>query len=360
MPNDFLYMQRAITLAKKGLGQTSPNPMVGCVIVKAGKVIAEGWHARYGGDHAEVAALKKAGMKARGATMYVTLEPCTHWGKTPPCLKAVLDAGIKRVVVAMKDPNLVNHGRSLQALGARGVHVVFGICEEEAKALNAAFTKFITKKLPFVVAKTAQTLDGKIATRTGDSKWITSDAERAFARKKRNEFDAILVGINTVLLDDPGLNAPSKKLIKIILDSRLRLPENAKLLKGTLPGQVIVATTKKAPKAKAARLRKHGVDVLVCPERSGQVDMKWLFKALAKRKIACILIEGGAGVVGSAMRVGLVDKYHIYIAPKLIGDAQARSSVVGLDVLKVARAKKFEIEKVERIGTDVFLELIVI
>jgi diaminohydroxyphosphoribosylaminopyrimidine deaminase/5-amino-6-(5-phosphoribosylamino)uracil reductase len=357
MTNDIKFMQRALTIAKRGLGRTSPNPLVGCVIVKKGKVIAEGWHKRFGTHHAEVDALRKAGLRAKGATMYVTLEPCSHWGKTPPCLKAVLDAGIKRVVVAMKDPNPVNNGRSLQALGAKGVQVECGVCEGKAKDMNAPFTKFITKELPYVVAKTAQTLDGKIATRTGDSKWISSFDERRSSKNRREEFDAILVGINTVLLDDPRLNAPFKRLRKVILDSRLRIPENARLFRGTLPGQVIIATTKKAPVAKAARLRKAGVEIIVCSNLMGRVDLKRLFKELAKQKIASILIEGGAATVGAALQAGLVDKYRVYIAAKLLGDERARSSVVGLDISKVAQAKKFSIETIERIGPDVFMEL---
>jgi diaminohydroxyphosphoribosylaminopyrimidine deaminase/5-amino-6-(5-phosphoribosylamino)uracil reductase len=357
MMNDVDYMNRALALAKRGLGRTSPNPLVGCVIVKNGKVIAEGWHKNFGAHHAEVEALKKAGARARGATMYVTLEPCSHWGKTPPCLKSVLDAGIKRVVVAMKDPNPVNNGRSLQALGAKGVQVVCGVCEAKAADLNAPFTKFITKKLPYVVAKTAQTLDGKIATRTGDSQWISSLEERRSSKKRRVEFDAILVGINTVLMDDPRLNAPSKRLRKVILDSRLRIPENARLFRATQPGQVIIATTKRAPAAKVARLRRAGVEVMVCPEVRGRVDLKRLFKELAKQKIASILIEGGAATVGAALKAGLVDKYRVYIAAKLLGDERARSSVVGLDISRVAQAKKFGIETIERIGPDVFMEL---
>ena len=360
MKNDIKFMQRALVLAMRGLGRTSPNPLVGCVIVKRGKVLAEGWHKGFGVDHAEVDALRKAGSRARGAIMYVTLEPCSHWGKTPPCVKAVLDAGIKRVVVAMKDPNPVNNGRSLQALGAKGVQVVCGVCEAKAKAMNAPFTKFITKKLPYVVAKTAQTLDGKIATRDGDSQWISSIEERRSSKKRREEFDAILVGINTVLLDDPRLNAPAKRLRKIILDSHLRIPENARLFKGTLPGQVIIATTKKAPITKVARLRKAGVEVMVCPAVKGRVNLKRLFKELAKRKIASILIEGGAAAVGAALKAGLVDKYRVYIAAKLLGDERARSSVVGLDIAKVAGARRFEIETIKRIGPDVFMELNVI
>jgi diaminohydroxyphosphoribosylaminopyrimidine deaminase/5-amino-6-(5-phosphoribosylamino)uracil reductase len=357
MTDDNKFMRRALVLAKRGLGRTSPNPLVGCVIVKGGRVVAEGWHKGFGFDHAEVDALRKAGPRARGATMYVTLEPCSHWGKTPPCAQAVLDAGIKRVVVAMKDPNPVNNGRSLQALGAKGVQVICGVCESEAQAMNAPFVKFITRKLPYVVAKTAQTLDGKIATRTGDSKWISSLEERAASRKRRNEFDAILVGINTVLLDDPRLSAPDKRLRKVILDSRLRIPENARLFKGTQSGQVIIATTRQAPKAKGARLREAGVDVIVCPTAMGRVDLKRLFKELAKRKIASILIEGGAAVVGAAMKADLVDRYRVYISAKVLGDVRARSSIVGLDIPRVALAKRFAIETVERVGPDVFMEL---
>ncbi|MBF0593523.1 MAG: bifunctional diaminohydroxyphosphoribosylaminopyrimidine deaminase/5-amino-6-(5-phosphoribosylamino)uracil reductase RibD [Candidatus Omnitrophica bacterium] len=357
MPDDILYMRRALQLAGKGRGLVSPNPMVGCVIVKAGNVIAEGWHKACGQDHAEVDALKQAGAKASGATVYITLEPCAHWGRTPPCVDALIEAGVRRVVIAMTDPNPLTNGKSVEKLNEAGIKTTVGVCQDDARAMNAAFIKHMTLKMPFVVAKTAQTLDGKIGGRTGDSRWITSVEARAFARNRRNEFDAILVGKNTVLADDPGLDAPGKDIKKIVLDSRLVISERAKLFGGTESGQVILATTVKAPQAKIRRLLKRGVSVIVCPEKDGRIDLKALFKELAKKEISSILIEGGAAVIGSALKAGLVDELNVYIAPKILGDEKARSSVVGLDILKVTQAKVFRVSAVERLGMDLFLTL---
>ena len=353
--NDVHVMKRAIALARRGLGHTSPNPMVGCVIVKGGKVIAEDWHKFCGSAHAEVGALKKAGARARGATMYVTLEPCSHWGRTPPCVEAILKAGIRKVVVPMADPNPVNNGKSLRILRAKGIKVVTGVCEKEARALNSAFIKYITTGRPFVTAKTAQTLDGKIASGKGDSKWITAGATRAFARKKRDEFDAILVGINTVLADDPRLNAPSKRLWKVVVDSKLRTPERARIFSGAGRGQVIIAATEAAPKARVLRLQKRGARVIICPARKGQVDLKWLFKELAKIGIASILIEGGAAVIGSALKARLVDRLYEYIAPKIVGDERAKGAVEGLDVVKISQAYRVRLTQVQKLGSDLFL-----
>lgn len=357
MGHDVVFMKRAIALAGKAQGKTSPNPVVGCVIVKDGQVIAEGWHKRCGGDHAEVMALKKAGAQARGAAMYVTLEPCSHWGRTPPCVEAVMNAGIKKVVVAMTDPNPVNDGKSLRILKKNGVTVVSGVCEREARDMNRPFIKYITKKMPFIVAKIAQSLDGKTAMRPGFSPWITAEETRLWAKKKRDQFDAILVGVNTVIEDDPELNAPSKRLKKIVVDSRLRIPEQARILKGAGVQDVIIATTSDAPQAKLKRLIKRGIQVLIMPQKGGRVALKSLFKELAKIEIASILVEGGAVVVGSALKEKLVDKLHLYLAPKVIGEAKAKGDLDGLHIQKLARALKFEITDIQRIGPDAFIEL---
>ncbi|MBF0387459.1 MAG: bifunctional diaminohydroxyphosphoribosylaminopyrimidine deaminase/5-amino-6-(5-phosphoribosylamino)uracil reductase RibD [Candidatus Omnitrophica bacterium] len=357
MPDDILYMRRALRLAAKGLGKVAPNPLVGCVIVKHGKIIADGWHKEYGREHAEVVALKQAGAKAKGAVMYVTLEPCAHWGHTPPCVEAVLAAGLKKVVIAMVDPNRLTRGKSVKKLRAAGVEVIMGVGELEARELNAGFIKYISRRMPYVTAKTAQTLDGRIAARSGDSKWITSSAAREISREKRNNFAAILVGVGTVLADDPGLDAPAKPIIKIVVDSGLRTPEKARLFHGTVAGQVILAVTDKAPKAKICRLERRGVVVICCPKKEGKVDLVFLFKALASRYISSILIEGGAAVIGSALKAGLVDELNIYLAPRILGDDQARASVSGLEALNVAQARNFCFTKVERIGSDLFLIL---
>ncbi|NTV28495.1 MAG: bifunctional diaminohydroxyphosphoribosylaminopyrimidine deaminase/5-amino-6-(5-phosphoribosylamino)uracil reductase RibD [Candidatus Omnitrophica bacterium] len=355
--SDDKFMRRALVLAGRGRGKTSPNPMVGCVIVRGGRVVSEGWHRFCGGDHAEVMALRKAGARAKGATMYVTLEPCSHWGRTPPCVDAVLSAGIRKVVVAMVDPNAVNNGKSLRMLRKAGVEVVTGVGAEEAARLNQAFVKYMKTGMPFVVAKSAQTMDGKIATRSGDSHWITCEESRAFARRKRNAFDAILVGVGTVLSDDPRLDAPDSRIRKVVLDSRLRTPANARLLKNSEPGQVIIATTHRAPASARKRLEMAGALVLLYPKRSGRVDMKWLLRELAREGITSVLIEGGASVIGSALKAGLVDCWHVYIAPKVVGDERAKASVAGLDVARVALAPEFKIVSLQRTGKDVFIEL---
>ena len=353
--DDIFYMQVAITLAQRAAGKTSPNPLVGCVIVKKGKVVAQGWHRRCGADHAEVDALKKAGVRAQGATMYVTLEPCSHWGRTPPCVDAVMRAGIKKVIVAMIDPNPINNGKGVEILRENGVEVIVGVCGEESRAMNRPFIKHMIQKMPFVVAKIAQSIDGKTAMPSGQPRWITAPATRLWARKKRDLFDAIMVGVNTVIEDDPKLDAPSKSLKKIIVDSTLRIPETAKIFKITPAENIIIATTRQAPQARLKRLIRRGVQVLIIEEKLGRVDLKRLFKELAKIGITSILIEGGAMVVGNALKHKLVDKLHIYIAPKVMG--AGKGEVDGRYIQDVARALKFEIADIQRIGPDAFIKL---
>lgn len=357
MADDIFFMDRAIELAKKADGLTSPNPIVGCVLVKAGRVIAEGWHKRCGADHAEIVALKKAGAKARGAVMYVTLEPCSHWGRTPPCVNALITSGVKKVVVAMRDPDPRTNGKSLKAMRAHGIQVVVGVREDEAREMNSAFIKYVTTGMPFVVAKSAQTIDGKVAVKSGDSKWITSEETRTFSRDKRNGFDAILVGVNTVLSDDPCLCAPGKMIRKIIVDSTLRMSPKAKAFKGAKPGQVLIATTKKASLAKMKRLEGAGADVVVCSLKEGRVDLQELFKALAKNGMTRILIEGGPSVISSALKAGVVDRMHIYIAPKVMGDDKAKSSVSGFSQKRIADLLEGRFLSAGRVGRDIFIEL---
>ncbi|MBF0619702.1 MAG: bifunctional diaminohydroxyphosphoribosylaminopyrimidine deaminase/5-amino-6-(5-phosphoribosylamino)uracil reductase RibD [Candidatus Omnitrophica bacterium] len=354
---DILYMRRALGLARKAEGKTSPNPVVGCVIVKNGKIVGEGFHRCYGSAHAEVEALKKAGGNAKGAVMYVTLEPCSHWGKTPPCVEAVIKAGIVKVVAAMADPNPLNNGKSFKILKQHGVSVVIGACAVEARAMNAAFVKYMNKGMPFVTAKSAQTLDGNIGVRGGKTVWITANGTRALAKQRRAQFDAILVGVNTVIADDPLLDAPGKKIRKIIVDSTLRTPREAKMLKNAAPGQVILAVTKKAPLARRKQFEAAGTEVLVCPIRRGRVNLQWLLKALAKNKIMSILIEGGASVIGSALQDALVDRLHVYIAPKVLPQGFEQSLVAGLDVSELIRASKFRISAMRCVAPDLFMEL---
>ncbi len=348
-------MQRAFELAQKGWGKTLPNPMVGAVLVKGGKIIAEGWHARLGADHAEAMAIKKAGAKAKCCDLYVTLEPCSHTGRTPPCTQAIMKAGIKRVYVGVLDPNPRMNGQSIALLRKAGIHVEVGFLTEELNCLNEAFNKYISQRMPFVVAKTAQTLDGKVATLNGESKWITGDATREFSRNLRRQYNGIVVGINTVLADDPCLIAldKDKPFKKIIIDSTLRMPLKARLFKDTSSADVIVITTPKAAAAKIKLLAKKA-QVWVAPIKTAGVDLGWAFKELAKAEIAAILIEGGPTLIGSALKSGLVDKMHIYIAPQIMGEGLP--SIRGLKVNRLAQTIKLKDTSIGKIGDDLFIE----
>jgi diaminohydroxyphosphoribosylaminopyrimidine deaminase/5-amino-6-(5-phosphoribosylamino)uracil reductase len=326
------YMQLAMRLAQKGRGKTSPNPMVGAVIVKNHRIIAQGWHQRCGGLHAEAAALRHAGGRAAGASMYVTLEPCFHFGRTPPCVDQVIASRIKEVFMGMRDPNPLTNGKSAALLRKAGIRVHIGLLQRPLEKLNEAFIKYMKHRIPFVVAKTAQTLDGKIATAQGQSQWITSAAARRYARGLRNEFDAIIVGINTVLADDPLLEPASrhKRLQKVILDSRLRVPLRARLLREGNPRDCIIATSHQGPPDRIRKLEKRGACVLRCPVQNGKILLKWLLEELARREITAVLIEGGAQIIGSALRERLVDKMRIFVAPKIIGSQQALSAIDGM------------------------------
>ena len=357
--DEIQFMQRAIELAKKGAGRTTPNPMVGAVIVYGDKIIAEGYHKRCGEDHAEIAAFKNLSKTKENllsqARLYINLEPCFHFGRTPPCVDEIIRRGIKEVVVALIDPNSLTHGKSIRKLRQHGVKVRVGILAKEAKILNEAFIKYQTTGLPFVVAKTAQTLDGKIATSTGHSKWITSEKTRAFARQMRDEFDAILVGINTVLKDDPRLKGSRKNLKKIILDSSLQILSKAKLFAGAHSQDCFLITTKKAPAQKVKFFESKGIHVLVAPLAQNQIDLKWVLKELAKYEITSILIEGGATTIGQALKQNIVDKMFIYIAPKIVGDQTALSSIVGFNIKNLNRALNLTDTSYQRIGPDFFI-----
>ncbi len=357
MRADIDYMKIACGLARKGKGYTSPNPMVGAVLVKKGRIIAKGWHRRYGGPHAEVTVISRAGRQAKGAKLYVTLEPCFHFGKTPPCVDAIIKSGIREVVIGMKDPNPLTNGKSIAKLKRRGIKVKVGCLRQELEHMNEAFVKYVKHKTPFVVAKTAQTLDGKIATSKGQSKWITSLKAREYAHTLRNDFDAILVGINTVLKDNPGLNATrkTKRLKKIILDSSLRIPLRAKLFQNTKPDDCVIAVSQKASQRKMEFLRKRGVRIIVCPG-SGGIPIKWFLKELAKQEIASILLEGGARVIGSALKEKVVDKMMIFVAPRIMGDQGALSSVDGLRISRVNQTMRLKNVCVRNIARDFLIE----
>jgi diaminohydroxyphosphoribosylaminopyrimidine deaminase/5-amino-6-(5-phosphoribosylamino)uracil reductase len=346
--NDFMYMNRAWELALQGWGRTSPNPMVGAVLVKSGKIIAEGYHHYCGAEHAEADALKKAGSNAKGAILYVTLEPCSHTGRTPPCTQAILKAGIKKVVVGAKDPNRVNNGKSLKILKSQGVEVEQGLLADELTRMNEAFNRWITAGRPFVTAKVAQTLDGKSASLSGDSKWITSQAARDYAHRLRYGFDAILVGINTVIKDDPRLKTlPVKRIKKIILDTHGKISPRAKLFADTQPEDVFIFTAHPSGKKIKAQ-------VIKSPVYNGKIDLKWILEFLGKREITSVLIEGGATVVGNALARGLVDKMMIYTAPKIMGEGMP--SVRGLHGQTLTGMIQIKDMSVDKIGEDILIQ----
>ncbi len=351
-------MKRALRFAEKGRGRTSPNPMVGAVLVKNGKVVGEGHHVKAGADHAEIVALRRAGEKARGATLYLNLEPCTHYGKTPPCAPAVIEAKVKRVVIGIKDPNPLVGGRGIGSLKRAGLNVEVGVLEKECRRLNEAFCKFIVKKEPFVILKAAATLDGKIATREGDSQWISGEGSRRFVHRLRDQVDGVVVGIGTVLKDDPQLTARIKKgrdPYRIILDSRLRIPEGARVI-GTSSSKTIIATTELAVREKIERLEKKGVRILILNSKHGRIDLKNCLSKLGKMGMMSLLVEGGSQVNGSFLDEGLIDKILFFLSPKLIGDREALGIFGGSGKTTLQEAIRLSELKVRRFGEDILIE----
>ena len=349
-------MNIAIKLALRAQGLTSPNPLVGALVLKNGKIIGKGYHKKFGGPHAEVFALNQAGNNAKGATLYVTLEPCFHIGKTPPCLDRILESGIKKVVIGMKDPNPVNNGKSIRRLRALGIDTEVGVLREELEKITEPFIKYITKKIPFVTVKSAQSLDAKIATKTGDSKWITSDATRRYSHRLRKFYDAILIGINTVLKDNPRLTNPYSKEqpLKVIVDSSLKIPLKAKVLSD--PSKLIIAVNSIKNKRKYNLLHKMGVRILELPDKDGRVDLRLLFKNLAKMQIANVLVEGGGTLLGSLFDDKLVDKVMFFVAPKIIGGKDAISSVGGCGNKNIAGAVELQDIQIKKINRDLLIE----
>jgi diaminohydroxyphosphoribosylaminopyrimidine deaminase/5-amino-6-(5-phosphoribosylamino)uracil reductase len=356
--DDERWMRRALRLAEKGRGRTSPNPMVGSVLVKNGNAVGEGYHVKAGGDHAEILALREAGNEARGATLYLNLEPCTHYGKTPPCAPAVIQAGISRIVIGMEDPNPLVRGKGVESLRKAGIEVEVGVKEKECRRLNEAFCKYILKKEPFIILKVAATLDGKIATRGGDSKWISGEASRRFVHRLRNRVDGVLVGIGTVLKDDPALTARirgGKDPYRIILDSRLRIPEEAKVI-GISPSKTIIATTEAAPKDKIENLEKKSIRVLVLDSKEGRVDLKSCLSQLGAMEMMSLLVEGGSQINGTFLDEGLIDKLLFFVSPKLIGDPQALGIFGGKGVSSLKEVIILRELRTRRIGEDILFE----
>ena len=347
------YMAIALNLAEKGKGYVSPNPLVGCVIVKRGKIVGKGYHKKYGEEHAEINALSAAGKKANNSTMYVNLEPCSHWGKTSPCTEKIVEAGIREVIVGMEDPNPLVDG--YKELKFRGLKTRIGILRDEAKKLNEAYINYMKTKKPFVILKLAMSLDGKIATSTGDSKYITGMEARKYVHQLRNDDDAVMVGINTIMRDDPLLDSrlvKGKNPVKVIVDSALRIPEKANVLKD--PSKVIIATTTKAPKNKTEKLQHKGIRVIVLKPKKGLVDLNELMKELGKSEIALLMIEGGAELSGNAIKEGIIDKVLIFTAPKIIGNGI--DSIKNLGIKKVDKAINLKNVLTKKIGKDLLVE----
>jgi diaminohydroxyphosphoribosylaminopyrimidine deaminase/5-amino-6-(5-phosphoribosylamino)uracil reductase len=358
MVNDEQYMRRALALAKKSNGWSSPNPMVGAVIVKNGRIIAEGYHHIYGGPHAEVNALKNAQESVAGATLYVSLEPCRHFGKTPPCTDAIINSKIGRVVIGMLDPDSRMKGESVKLLKEKGIDINVGVLEEECFSLNEKYIHQRTTGMPYVTVKFAQTLDGRIATAGGSSRWISSPESQKLAHKLRASNDAILVGLGTVTKDNPELTTrlvKGRNPLRVVLDSALGIPPEAKVLQNQDKAKTIVVTTPQADKQKFAALQRLGIEVLVTPpDKQGRVDIEKLLKILGERNILSLLVEGGGEVITSFLRLNLADKIIAIIAPKILG--KGTDAVGDLNITDLAKAYQLKFDKVYKSGVDIVVE----
>ena len=365
------YMRRAIELAKKGSGHVNPNPLVGAVIVRDGEIIGEGYHECYGQLHAErnaIANAKKRGNSLEGSTIYVTLEPCCHYGKTPPCTEAIIEEKIARVVVGSDDPNPLVSGKGFQMLREKGIEVIPHFLKEECDAMNHVFFHYIRTGTPYVAMKYAMTMDGKIACYTGDSKWVTGEESRAHVQTLRNHYKGIMAGIGTVLADDPMLNCRiegGRDPIRIIADSHLRIPMDSQLVRTAGQQPLIVACLPDADEEKAAQLQEKGVEVLRIPgvttaditeEQKEVISLPVLMKELGARKIDGILLEGGGQLNESALQAGIVDRIYCYIAPKIFGGAQAKTPVAGQGLTRAADAWQFNRIGMQEFGQDILLE----
>jgi len=355
-------MRAAIRLARRGAGRVSPNPMVGAVIAKRGTIIGRGFHRSYGGPHAEVHALTQAGRAARNADLYVNLEPCCHQGKTPPCVPAIVQHGIRRVFVGMVDPNPAVHGKGIAALRRAGLAVEVGLLEPECRRLNEHSIAFITPGMPFVILKAAMSLDGKIATAGGESQWITGPEARRHAHLVRSQVDAVMVGIGTVRADDPQLTVrlagrAGRNPQRVVIDPGLRIPRAARLLQTARETKTIIATDSAridTPRARA--ITKLGAELLGLPLISGRIDCRALLRALAARNIASLLIEGGAETSAAALEAGVVHKVLFYYAPKIIGGRTALSGIGGIGPARLADAARIERVSVSRLQDDFLIE----
>jgi diaminohydroxyphosphoribosylaminopyrimidine deaminase/5-amino-6-(5-phosphoribosylamino)uracil reductase len=358
--NDTDYMKKALALAGRGRGTTSPNPMVGAVVVKDGRLVGQGFHEAPGKPHAEALAIEDAGPDAVGATLYVTLEPCNHAGKTPPCTEAILSSGVSRVVVATPDPNPHVTGGGISRLTAEGLPVRVGVCEAQARGLNEVFVKHVTTDRPFVLLKCAATLDGRIATTSGDSRWVSSDASRHFVHTLRHAYDGILVGIKTVLHDNPRLTArarPGKDRdpVRIVLDTDLRIPENAAILNLDSDAETLIICGELKNRDKIRRLQRPGVECIAVGRSSDGVDLKAMLRLLGKRSITSVMVEGGAEIAGSAFRNHVVDKVCFFYAPRILG-GDGIPICRGPGPERMADCTPLRAMTLHRIGTDIMVE----
>ncbi len=350
-------MNRAIFLARKGLGKTSPNPVVGCVIVKDGGIVGEGWHKKAGTPHAEVHALRQAGGSAESADVYVTLEPCAHFGKTPPCAEALIAARVRRVFIGMVDPNPRVCGRGIALLQDAGIEVVADLFNEQCRRLNEPFIKFVTTGFPFVILKSAITLDGKTATLAGDSKWVTGDKSRLYVHKLRSKVDGIMVGVGTICADDPLLtsrNPRGKDPTRIVVDTKLKTPLHANVLQLKSKAKTLLATCS-ADAAKIDQMTSRGVEVMHCRASGKGVDLHDLFMRLGKLGIQSILLEGGSELAGEALRGGFIDKVMVFIAPKLLGGA-GKDIFAGSGAALMAGAFRLQRMTISTIGADILVQ----
>ncbi len=353
-------MKQALREARKGLGRTSPNPAVGAVIVRKGEVVARGYHRRAGLPHAEVEALGKLSKTSPEDSLYITLEPCNHLGRTPPCTHAILKSGIKRVVVGMKDPNPMVAGGGSQFLKENGIEIVENVLETECRKLNEDFLKFVESGRPFVIAKSALTMDGWIATSSGHSQWITNDKSRQFVHRLRDRVDAVMVGIGTVLADDPSLTArltrgKGRDPLRIIVDTHLRTPVNAKLITHDSPADTLIVISEDAGLEDQERFRAKGVSALVCPTKAGKIDLDTLMTKLGEMSITSLLVEGGASITGSMLRERLIDKFYIFKAPKLLGGDDGIPMTTGPGAKRMDECVILKEIKVRRFGDDILI-----
>lgn len=359
-PMDF--MECALSLAGLALGYTSPNPAVGAVVVRDGIVVGLGHTQPPGGEHAEIMALQQAGERAKGATLYVTLEPCCHQGRTPPCTKAIIEAGISEVYVAMIDPNPLVSGKGLKQLEEAGIRTYMREDIEKAREINEGYVKYITTGLPFVVAKFAMSLDGKIATRSGDSQWISGEESRKYVHNLRHIVDSVMVGANTVLVDDPQLSArgcsgrggkAKQQPLRVIVDGKGRTPLGARIFKE--PGKTLVAVAKPFDDKKANQFKEAGAEIVELAAKRGDIDLEELLKVLGKRQVTSVLVEGGNKLFGSLFDQGLVDKVMAFVSPIIIGGSEAKSAVGGGGVKVMAEAHKLNQVKMSTFGEDILI-----